>query len=303
MNLLFSATAYILNAFDMPQLHYQKVSLRAVCSCVCSEALSGRAVLVHRWDHREKPQTRANENAVQELFTVYSCKMVISRQFEVFWGVGLMCSAWVLKYEIDSLGSCKGRRHFEKEAAYLHRQRNCYSAYTWARQFFAQKGLETRKGSSPVNVWRGDTKNKSETGTGWLWGDWETYKKKEVNCVKAEREDGFGHHQVSQNSIIRNMGEVNEQWLPGKQFTPSCQVFKSFMCCRLIASYLLSLWIKPQASWGDVLPCPWQTPTVRQLNSAHQYGLSQLSFSVNASLKEIISYGFPGFLSVPFALS
>lgn len=56
------------------------------------------------------------------------------------------------------------------------------------------------------------------------------------------------------------MGEVNEQWLPGKQFTPSCQVFKSFMCCKLITSYLLSLWIKPQASWGDVLPCPSQTP-------------------------------------------
>lgn len=29
--------------------------------------------------------------------------------------------------------------------------------------------------------------------------------------MKAEREDGFGHYQVSQNSIIRNMGEVNEQ--------------------------------------------------------------------------------------------
>lgn len=36
-------------------------------------------------------------------------------------------------------------------------------------------------------------------------------KKKRVNNVKAEREDGFGHYQESQNSISRNMGEVNEQ--------------------------------------------------------------------------------------------
>lgn len=135
---------------------------------------------------------------------------------------------------------------------------------TRARQFFAQRGLETRKGSSPANMWKGSIKITSEIGTSWLWGDRESYEKKEVNSVKAEREDGFGHYQVSQNSIIRNMGEVNEQWLPGKQFTPSCQVFKSFMCCRLIVSYLLSLWIKLQASWGDVLPCPSQIPTVRQ---------------------------------------
>ena len=152
------------------------------------------------------------------------------------------------------------------------------------------------------HVWGEDTKSTLETGTAWLWGDWETYKNKGVNSVKAEREDGFGHYQVSQNSIIRNMGEVNEQWLPGKQFTPSCQVFKSFMCRRLIASYLLSLWIKPQTSWGNVLPCPSQATNVRQLSAGHKHGLSQLSLSGNTLLKEILSYGCTRFFSVPFAL-
>lgn len=88
------------------------------------------------------------------------------------------------------------------------------------------------------------------------------------------------------------MGEVNEQWLPGKQFTPSHQVFKSFMCPRLIASYSLSLWIKPQTSWGDVLPWPPQATSARQFSSGHKRGLPQLSLSGNTLLKEICSYGF-----------
>lgn len=112
MSLLFTATTYILKASDMPQPHYQRVS----CVQLCVLRLSGRAVLVHRWDHSLKPQTGAKGNAVQELFTVHSCKMVISQQSEVFWGVGLMFSAEVLKYEIDSLGSCKGWRHWERSS-------------------------------------------------------------------------------------------------------------------------------------------------------------------------------------------
>lgn len=93
----------------------------ASCVQLCLLRLSGRAVLVHRWDHRLKPQTGAKGNAVQELFTAYSCKMVISQQSEVFWGVGLMFSAEVLKYEIDSLGSCKEWRHWERSSVFVLR--------------------------------------------------------------------------------------------------------------------------------------------------------------------------------------
>lgn len=57
-----------------------------------------------------------------------------------FWGVGLMFYAEVLKYEIDSLGSCKGWRHCEKEAAYLYWE-EFYPVWIWARQVFAQMGL------------------------------------------------------------------------------------------------------------------------------------------------------------------
>lgn len=55
MSLLFTATAYILKASEMPQPHYQKVSLRAVCSCVCSEAVWESCVLVQVGSQGETP--------------------------------------------------------------------------------------------------------------------------------------------------------------------------------------------------------------------------------------------------------
>lgn len=152
------------------------------------------------------------------------------------------------------------------------------------------------------HVWREDTNSMLETGTGWLWDDWETYKNRGVNNVKAEREDWFGHYQMSQNSIIRNMGQVNEQWLPGKQFTPSCQVFKSFMCCRLIASYLLSLWISPTLPEVMSLPVLHRPPMSGSSTLGISTGCLSSASQVTPCSRKSLVMGSQGFFSVPFAL-
>lgn len=162
MSLLFTAIAYILKAFAMPQPHCQKVSLWAVCSCVSSEAVWESCAPVQVGSQGETPDSSGGECCAGDFYSV----QVQDGYLPAVWGFlrcGAHFSAEVLKYEIDSLGSCEGWRHCKKEAADLYWE-ELSSSLDLSKAVLCSKGSGDKEKQQPCTHVKGGHKDQV-----WNW--------------------------------------------------------------------------------------------------------------------------------------
>lgn len=95
MSVLFTATSCILKASDMPQPHYQKVSLWAVCSCVCSETVWESCARAQVGSQSETPDLGKEECCAGAFYSV----QLQEGYFPAVWGFSeVWGSCFMLKF-------------------------------------------------------------------------------------------------------------------------------------------------------------------------------------------------------------